>query len=97
MWYEDFRTVTKLYLAADEIGVTERCYYHYYQRPDSTMHNSNLQRNLEILDAMEDILSYYQEQGAFEHFREELEFLAIYRLLLRKRYRIISLLFKIKG
>lgn len=148
VWYEDFRTVTKLYLAADGIGVTERCYYHYYQRPDSTMHNSNLQRNLEILDAMEDILSYYQEQGAFEHFREELEFLAIYhvliaasvrilridplssllstireyvektfpkyrenpylktlernkkivyRLLLRKRYRIISLLFKIKG
>lgn len=91
VWYEDFRTITKVYLAADGISEMENCFYHYYQHTGSTMRNINLRKNMEILDAMEDILSYYKSQGVYEMFRDELEFLVIYHVLIAASVRILRI------
>ncbi|UKI27638.1 MAG: hypothetical protein L6V91_03325 [Bacilli bacterium] len=39
-------------------GFIDEPLYDYLLRQGSTMNNSNVQRNLEILDAFDDILSY---------------------------------------
>ena len=45
------------------------------------MRSKNLRRNLEILEALEDVLGYYRNQGAFETYHRELELLTVSNLL----------------
>ena len=36
------------------------------------MSDSNVQRNMEMLDIFDSILQYYQEKGALEKFRDQI-------------------------
>lgn len=77
MWYEDLRLIPKLYLHAKTITYVDDSLYYYVQREGSIMNNSGCSRNLEIVDAFEDLLDYYRQQGMYERYRAELEFLVI--------------------
>jgi len=77
VWYEDMRLIPKLYLRAEKICYIEDAVVYYVQRSGSTMNNRDYRRNLEIIEAFNDLLGYYQEQGVYERYREELEFLVI--------------------
>ena len=77
VWYEDMRLIPKLYLRAEKICYIEDAVVYYVQRSGSTMNNKNYCRNLEIIEAFKDLLSYYQKQGMYEAYRAELEFLVI--------------------
>ena len=77
LWYEDMRLTPKLYLHAKKITYVDAPFYYYVQRGGSIMNNHNFHRNLEILEAMEDFLGYYKVQGAYEKYRDVLEFLVI--------------------
>lgn len=76
VWYEDMRMIPKLYLHARITYVDDFVYY-YVQREGSIMNNRNCRRNLEIIDAFEELLGYYRAQGAYETYKKELEFLVI--------------------
>ncbi len=76
-WYEDLRLTPKLYLRADKISFIEDTLFFYVQRAGSIMNNSNTVRNLEIITAFEDLISYFKQNNAFQTFKEELEFLVI--------------------
>lgn len=76
-WYEDLRLTPKLYLKADKISFIEDFLFFYVQRAGSIMNNSNTKRNLEIIGALEDLISYFKQNNAYEKFRQELEFLVI--------------------
>lgn len=92
VWYEDIRTITKLYLVSDSILVLDDCYYKYLRRNSSIMQNknaSNIERNLEILDAFDDIIDYYKSQDAFGDFYNELEYLAIQHVFIAASVRVI--------
>ena len=78
VWYEDMRTVPKLYLHAEKICTYVREWYIYLQRPGSITNNADIEKNLQIIDAANDLIGYYKAQGAFDKYREELEYIAFY-------------------
>lgn len=88
VWYEDMRTMPKLYLLTDKITATDRQWYIYVQRSGSITRSANLERNLEIIDAMDDLSGYYKSKGKYEEYRNELEYLAFYNQFLTAVVRI---------
>ncbi len=79
-WYEDLRLTPKLFLKADKITYIEDSLFFYVQRAGSIMNNANVHRNLEILTAMDDLISYFKQNNVYEEFKQELDFLAIYHI-----------------
>lgn len=88
VWYEDMRTVPKLYLHAEKICTDERDWYVYLQRPGSITNNAHIEKNLQIIDAADDLIGYYKFQGQFEKYRAELEYLAFYHEFLTASVRV---------
>ena len=88
VWYEDLRTMPKLYLLTDRITATDRQWYIYVQRTGSITRSANLGRNLEIIDAVDDLSGYYKAKGKYEEYRNELEYLAFYNQFLSAVVRI---------
>ena len=87
-WYEDIRTSMKLFALADSMVTLEKPIYRYLQRQGSIMHSANLDRNREILDAFEDLLSWFRQNGMLEQYREELTRLAVDHVLLAATVRV---------
>jgi glycosyltransferase involved in cell wall biosynthesis len=77
VWYEDLCTTPKLFLEAKSIVQLDDAFYFYYLRQGSIMRNSNLRRNLEILNALETVRSYYAEKGVLETYKPQLTVLAV--------------------
>lgn len=77
VWYEDLRLLPKIWLRAQKITFIEDPLFFYVQRQGSTMNNRNYRKNLEIIEAFEDLLGYFREQGVYEFYRDALEFLVI--------------------
>lgn len=55
IWYEDFDFSFKALSAANKVSYINEPLYYYLIRPGSTMNNSNIHRNLEIIEAFEQI------------------------------------------
>ena len=77
VWYEDMRLIPKLYLRASKVCYIEDSLVYYVQRRGSTMNNKNYRRNLEVIEAFEDLLGWFREQGAYETYKDAMEFLVI--------------------
>lgn len=75
VWYEDLRLLPKLYLNAKKITYIDDTLFYYVQRSGSTMNNNNALKNLEIIDAFDDLIYYFKDKGVYENFQQELEFL----------------------
>lgn len=88
-WYEDMRLIPKLYLRAKTISYVNEALVYYVQRKGSIMNSSNLERNLEIIEAFDDLLGYYKDQGVYEEFKQELEFLVIEHIAVAGISRIV--------
>lgn len=88
VWYEDIRTTAKLLAAARQIAVLPDHLYYYLSRPGSIMNSSKLERNREILEAMDDIRGWYAAQGLSETYRAELEALTVQHVLLAASVRV---------
>ena len=95
VWYEDIRTTLKVMLDASGIAkrivVLDYVGYNYLQRPGSIIQSINVERNSEILDAFEDLLSYFREQGLWERYADELCFLTLFHVYLTASVRVIRL------
>lgn len=76
-WHEDVRTTLKLLALVDSIVFIPDHLYYYVQREGSITHNSNVERNREIIDAVDDLVDFYKSKGLFEKYYDELEFIAI--------------------
>ncbi len=77
VWYEDLCTTPKLLMEAESIVQLDDAFYFYYLRQGSIMRNSNLRRNLEILNALETVRSYYEDKGVLETYMPQLTVLAV--------------------
>jgi len=88
-WYEDLRLTTKLYLECNKISFIKDHLYNYVIRENSIMNNKNISRNYEIIEAFEDVISYYREKNLIDKFNDEIEFLAINHLFIAASVRII--------
>ena len=91
VWYEDIRTTLKLLLFAERVVSLDDIGYNYLQRPGSIIQNLNVERNVEILEAFDDIFTYFREQGLFEKYRDELCFLTLFHVYLTASVRVIRL------
>ncbi len=89
VWYEDIRVVTKTLAAAQTVYRLPGAYYHYLQREGSAMNNKNSGRNVEILFAYDDILSWYKAHGYYERTKKELCFQAVQHILLAATVRVL--------
>ena len=72
----------KLLPECRQIVVLHARLYLYRQREGSIMHNPNLRRNLEIIEAMEDLRQYYERQGLMERYGNWLSVLAVENMCL---------------
>lgn len=77
VWYEDLRTTTKLYIYAKKIVYINQPFYQYLKRPGSIMNTDKADRISEIIDAVEDVFSYYKKKNLFDTYKEEMEFIAL--------------------
>lgn len=89
VWYEDIRTTTKLFAAAGSICAVPDVFYYYVVREGSITRNPNVARNAEILDAFDDLLGWYRENGLFEQYYNELSRLAVDHILLAGSVRVL--------
>ncbi len=82
VWFEDLRTTAKALTQCPGVAVIPDRLYYYRQREGSILHNENLRRNLEILDAMDDLLDYFGRHGLMDRYGAWLECLAVENMIL---------------
>ena len=88
VWYEDLRTMPKFYLLTDRIWSAGKAWYLYLLRPGSITKGAKLERNLEIIDAVDDLIGFYRKKGFYERYREQLDYVAYYNLFLTASVRV---------
>lgn len=89
VWYEDLAFTLKAIMNSNTFAFIDEPLYDYLIREGSTMNNSNVQRNLEILDAFNDILAYIQHNKKEEYF-SKIEFLAIDHIYISAIVRVLK-------
>ena len=89
VWYEDIRTTIKLYALANKIYTIPDYLYIYFQRSGSITRSDNLDRNSEIMDAMDDILCWYQEKRLYDQYESVLCALTIENVYLYATIRVL--------
>ena len=89
-WFEDLRTVPKLYIFAQSMVYISKPWHRYLIRPDSIT-NANVkkvERNLEIIDAVDDLLDFYKVHGRYGALRQVLEYVAFHSIFLTSSVRV---------
>lgn len=94
VWYEDIRTTPKLMALARRMVFLGDIGYNYLQRQGSIMNSGKVARNVEIIEAFDDILPWFREQGLFAEYRQELEHLTVAHILLTSSVRVLRMDYK---
>lgn len=89
VWYEDLAFTLKAIMNSNTFAFIDEPLYDYLIREGSTMNNSNVKRNLEILEAFDDILSYIKHNKKEEYFNK-IEFLAIDHIYISAIVRVLK-------
>lgn len=76
-WYEDFDFTINTLILSNRISIVEEPLYYYLLRQNSTMNNSNVKKNLDILDSMDRIIEVYKKNKIYNKYESELKFMAI--------------------
>lgn len=88
-YYEDLRLINKLYLNCNKVAFIDNFCYYYVERNNSIMHDGNLDKNFEIVEAIQSLIDYYQEEDKYKLFQEEIEFLMIDNIIISTFVRVI--------
>lgn len=88
MWYEDLATSPKLYLNTAKMRYVPKAWYRYLLRSGSITNSKNTKRNLEIISAVDSVLEYFRSVGAYEQYKPQLEYMAVYHQLLTASTRV---------
>ena len=88
VWFEDLRTVPKLYPLAGTIRNLAKPWYRYLIRPGSITNNANVKRNLEIIDAAQEIIEHYKAANLYKQYENELCYMAFYNVFLTASVRV---------
>ena len=89
VWYEDIRTTPKLISKAESVVFLDREMYNYLQREGSIMSSSKVEKNVEIIEALEDLITWFKKEGTYEEFREEIDYLVLDHVLVSATVRVI--------
>lgn len=91
VWFEDFSTIPKLLLCSNKINYINKTFYYYLVRQGSIINSQNLERQIEIITAMNEICKFFKSNGLFEQYYSELEFLAILHINIYGISRLIQI------
>ena len=72
--YEDVQFTYQLVPYLERTSYVNQPFIHYVQREDSIANSQN-ERNREIFEVLDNVISYYQEHGFYDEYRYELEYL----------------------
>lgn len=86
VWYEDLDFTLNAIINAKKIDYVNEPFYDYLIREGSTMNNSNVNRNLEILLAFDEVI----KNKKFNRYNDIVEFLAIDHIYISAIVRIIN-------
>lgn len=89
IWYEDFPYSMQLILNANKIRYIDKCYYYYFHRIKSTMHNENIEKNLDILKAFDILINYLKEKNIYDRYQDEINYLALKEIYIATINRIV--------
>ena len=88
IWFEDLATSPRLYLHAGPICHVAEEWYRYLQRSGSITNAKSPERNREMIPVIDSVLDYYRQQGVYERYSQELEYMACYHQLLVSSTRV---------
>lgn len=88
-YYEDLRLIPKLYLEAKNIAFIDDFCYYYVDRSNSIMHDVDLKRNFEIVDAIDSIIGFYEKKGKYVSYKDAIEYMMIDNVIISTFVRII--------
>ena len=88
-WYEDLRFVKKYMLYATKFVYCDRILLNYLIRKGSIMNSMGSKRNVEIVEAIDEVISFYKQLDMYEIYINELEFLAIEHMYIAALVRLI--------
>lgn len=91
VWYEDIRVTLKLINVAKSITYVNKPLYNYLWREGSQTNNNNCDRNSEIMDGMEDIFTYFKNNGTYKEYENELEYITILHVYLAASVRVLMI------
>ena len=86
LWYEDLDFTVNVLAKAKKVGYVNKPYYNYLIREGSTMNNSNVNRNLEILLAFEEVIN----DEYLKEYHNIIEFLAIDHIYISAVVRVVN-------
>lgn len=89
VWYEDIRTMPKIMAKTSSVVYLDTPIYYYLQRDGSIMNNAKVDRNTEIIDAMEDLEAWFKNEGLYEQYKSELDYLTIDHVFVSATVRIL--------
>lgn len=89
VWYEDLRLIPKLYPRASKITYIDDALFFYVQRQGSTMNNSNAVKNLDIIAAFDDLISYYKKEGIYNQYSEVFNYLIVEHIAVSTVTRVV--------
>lgn len=90
VWYEDFCFLMKIAPCTDKVTLTDKVFYNYLQRDNSTMHVKNTDRNSDMLTVVSDILSFYRENKIFDKYYNELCFMTVMHMMILCTLRVAT-------
>ncbi len=88
LWYEDLATTPRLYLRAERILGLPKPWYRYLIRQGSIIRSGNAERNLDMITAVDTALTDFQQQGQYEAYKLQLEYMCVYHELLTSGTRV---------
>lgn len=88
--YEDVEFFYKLVPYLDKVSFVKKCFIHYIQRGNSIANTQNI-RTKEIFQVLDNVITYYKENGFYNEYREELEYIYIRFLLCSSLKRICKI------
>lgn len=92
IYYEDLEMTPETVLLADKVGFLDESVYYYYQREGSIMRQDAFNKKfLDIFKVLDRVYEKFEEKGALEEYREEIEYLFIEHLFRSAALRFASL------
>lgn len=88
--YEDVEFTYKLIPHLEKVSFFKKPCIHYIQR-EGSIANSQNERTKEIFDVLEHVLQYYKENGYYEEYQEELEYVYTRYLLCSSLLRMVKI------
>ena len=91
VWYEDLDYSYKILVKAKKVSFLEENLYNYLLRANSIMNSEKANRNLEIIQSIDEIIKFSKDNKVYEKYYSVIEYICIYHVYISAITRIINM------